>query len=694
MSQSRSLVAHIDAVYPSLTGWAGLQGDTTGPVAPIALSLLLGQHRLGAIRPTMPRPDVDQALGYGGTPKGFEAPVAAIAAFADLTASADLKLVAETPDAQTPLALPVPSTRAPALRWLEPAQGWVLRDVWFSTSRRLALRFEADTTAPTVRLLAFQVPARPDGARVRLPVSGSLTQGVGQVSIELLNPYLPLLLIMVDGEDVIVGCDWLPFPSLARGALHHPEVQCQAAGGNLLSAMAALSDRLVEGLHARRTTDEARNLCCDRMVFDTRSSTGSEPMFDPDLTDMITAHLGVSIKVLPAPDAASTSDIADRLRAQIRNAPVKPSPDSVALHIGGDASPTLGGLILPYLFELGAAQPDAAHIVVREDQDAAWLVTPSTDGTGSYPGIPRAKASPSMVGSVHTAAPVAIRSVQRPTRMVASSAFPTASDDDMGLSASEPVTVLVLATPGSQTSPSALLQSLAEQIHCPIGQLLLVIQPGEDAGSILPLLQALFPDRHALLTIDGRRGRMDMLRQAAGHAQHDRIAVVADDVILHDRRTLAVLSGELDDPALGTAACMLIRQDMARSYFAAAGYLLKTIDFQARPSLVFDAPDARGILPDRYCVVAAPLSVTLTRKGVLQSLPASLTRSDRIATEDVRFGLEVLRLGYRNLVTTRISATTSRTDLTTPALFATLPFDFGMAFLQRIADATTGLTRL
>ncbi len=80
------------------------------------------------------------------------------------------------------------------------SQPVMMRDVWFSTSRRLAMRLEAEQAAPPPRILAFQAAVRPGGSLVGMPISGALTDAVGIVSIELLNPYLPLLLVMLDAD--------------------------------------------------------------------------------------------------------------------------------------------------------------------------------------------------------------------------------------------------------------------------------------------------------------------------------------------------------------------------------------------------------------------------------------------------------------------------------------------------------------
>ena len=689
MTEQRSIQGYVDAITPAVAGWVGFAAGSDAPAeGALALSLMIGDDRIGTVGRAMPRPDVDAFLGYAGMPKGFSVAAGAVAAFATMTGLANPAILAESDSASSLVIDFEPEPTAP-LGMVETRMGWAVQDLWFSSKRHLVLRFERRGHAGPCRAAAFQRRLDDREDLVRLSVPGRLSGDLGTLTLEVFNPFLPLLLVLYDDGDVIVATDWIPFPSLVRNGLHACEVDALADGGDRIGDLVRVSADLANACRARRTAAVDDRLRCDAIRFVADGCTGTEAMFDADLTDMITGLLGVTIRV--SSDDPETG-MAALLASQIRQPSAPPAAFTTTVHLPGDAVPTLSVLLQAAFHDAGQGRSSSAFIRLPDPLDRhAWLVTPPA--TRAEPALPTLQMADDTAGVVLIPGPVAIRIGGMPTRMTASTIFPRATDAIDTVRPTGPVSI-VIAAPRADEPPFALLQSIAEQSGFDDGEVVYGLRAGQMPDAVEPALQALFPGRHRIVPHDMQDARLRELRHLAGFATHPTLVLLDPTSVLHDTRALARLTALLDGPDVGTATCLLVRPNGAGADFACAGYFLSQVDFRRLPSLSFDTPDPRGILDPDYDVAAAPLSALAIRKDVLAMLPGPHPGSVIIAAEEIRLGLDVLRLGLRNIVTTRCSIATTRGDLRPTGLAVTLPLMVGCALLERIIDGATGLQRL
>jgi len=98
-------------------------------------------------------------------------------------------------------------------------------DGWFRGATNLHLRLEAWPDRPVDRLVVCQSEA---GRLHRCAQLALPRHGAALMEAPLRNPFLPVLLAVLDADGLLLDLSLLPFPSLLRHGLHHAE-RCAAA---------------------------------------------------------------------------------------------------------------------------------------------------------------------------------------------------------------------------------------------------------------------------------------------------------------------------------------------------------------------------------------------------------------------------------------------------------------------------------
>ncbi len=699
--------SHLDRIDPTLAGWVGHARDSSvSKDTPIQLSLMLGQTRLGRVDFTLVRPDVDAHCGYEGPAKGFDVAVTAVLDFAAMTSS-KASLRAEA-GAETSIAIDLASAGGAQrpLEWFGSRLGHQLVDLWMNNSHRLLMRFEGMANAtPIAQLQFFQHNPRSSSGPVRLSASMDGLRGpLNVIGCDLLNPFLPLLIVALDSAEALLFADCLPFPSLVRGGAHALETRACSRGGDPNQALVDLSSQLAGYLASRKTDPAAHPATCAVLRFDCRDCAGSEALFDEDLLDALVFGFDVAVEVV---GDEPLTPVQNGLRAQLARRDESfagtPRRQGLTLVLRGDTVPCLSALLGParVVDREGPTVRSSAYVSIVDEVGEAWLIGPpaaSASATGvafgSAPAVLRGGAHRELPAALLDAAPLAICRARARTRLVDNGVFPVAIDaPELSPNRAQPAPVSAIVTPGPDGQiPVALLQSLADQHGAAQLEVVYLIEPRASRPAAERVLDALFGGRYRILPNAASIPLVVAFRRGVTRASHEHLLLLRGDTILHDPRTLGVLSRELAGEGAGSVSCGLIRQVGTRVDFACAGYFLDAIEYRGAPSLRFDAPDVRRILRASYSAVASPLSVLAIRKAVIERVPVPFSVTGRCAADEILFGMEIHKLALENVVTIDVTATTSRTDFVRNGLAAALSLDAQV--LQRFATHATGLQKL
>lgn len=698
---------HLDRIDPTLAGWVGHARDSSlSKDTPIQLSMMLGQTRLGRVDVNVVRPDVDAHCGYGGHPKGFDVAVTAVLDFAAMTASKASLRAEAGPETAITIDLASAGGAQRPLGWFGSRLGHQLVDLWMNNSHRLLMRFEgmADAT-PIAQLQFFQHDPRSSSGLVRLSASMDGLRGpLNVIGCDLLNPFLPLLIVALDSAESLLFADCLPFPSLVRGGAHALETRACSRGGDPNQALVELSAQLAGYLASRKTDPAAPLSTCAVLQFDCRECSGSEALFDEDLLDALVFGFEVAVEVVgDQPLTPVQNGLLAQLARRDEVFAGTTRRQGLALVLTGDAVPCLSALLGParVVDGEGSTVRSPAYVSMADEAGEAWLVSPPATSC-SAAGVAFRPAPAGLRGGAHRklpaalidAAPLAICRARVRTRLVDSGVFPVAIDaPDLSPDRTQRVPVSAIVTPGPDgQTPVALLQSLADQHGAARLEVVYLIEPRASLPAAKRVLDALFGGRHRIVPIAASIPLVVAFRRGVARASHEHLLLVRGDTVLHDPRTLGVLSRELAGEGTGSASCGLIRQVGARVDPACAGYFLQALEYRGAPSMRFDAPDVRRILRATYSVVASPLSVLAIRKAVIERVPMPFSVTGRCAADEILFGMEIQKLALENVVTIDVTATTSRTDFARNGLAAALSLD--AQILQRFATHATGLQRL
>jgi hypothetical protein len=114
------------------------------------------------------------------------------------------------------------------------------------------------------------------------------------------------------------------------------------------------------------------------------------------------------------------------------------------------------------------------------------------------------------------------------------------------------------------------------------------------------------------------------------------------------------------DGKVASAACALLAEKIVKRDVVlqpASGGLFPTgVSFVSGPRLAFGEPDALQALPDlAYPVVANTLLFTAWRRSALAEL-SPVTSTSPSNVEDIRIGLDLMRAGFSNWCTTKVTA--------------------------------------
>ncbi len=626
------------------------------------LSLMCGETLLGIIRCDAEELDVRKVEAPG---LGFDFPDYGLRAFTRITGAGDLAISVDPAEGRAVrLAvneMPEASAVTPLGTRQQTSIGFRLVDAWLQSDRDLTLRFEASGNIQKT-LDAYQSTP---GGLVSVAADRPLAAAASLVTITLINPFAPLLLVFKGEDRAIDAVDFHPFPSLVRGGRHAAERLIAGFAGDEIADTATFSAELV-----RAWIDRAREPanCVSTIRADSQVETGSEPILDWDLLTWITDVLMIRVELSDETDAEELSPFVSEL---LKRQAASTSGSGHTLLLPRDCIPTISALVRALPSDAASEVVSGGMGIVDSNRHGTvWSVwQPALANTlEAFEFTKSSQFAPAIEvrgdGSASGAAkfnwPLALAFRDAPTRMVANSPFEVASDYDRPMlrdrRPTSTVSLSVLILSGSPPAdPVPLLESLVRQHGINIDVLVCSSDQGEDV-ELVRALQRLFHNNHSIVKVPATAGRLEQIVAARDGLSETAVLIVDTTTVLPDPRTVSVLAQMLDETDVASAGCLLRRAD-EKMMALGAGYSFGEINLRGTPGVSFGTIDPtilRG--PSTFPVVANSLGALVTRRAQLETIKASGSSASQPQVDDLLFGIQLIEAGGVNVCTTIVSA--------------------------------------
>lgn len=684
----------------NLVGWATAGSfDVENPIdaAHLPVMLKIGDEVIAAWQRCRMRPDADAHVGNGNIPKGFSMPFLAAVVYTGLSNGGRLDelSVAFNGEAWTADTIAPKLRDIGAFRSLRLHENATLRisDLWFPTTNQLRLRIYVDDEEhidaynhATIKLYQFdEIQGRSAKLIGRRPLERS---GITFISVELPNPYLPVLMTLSDSDNNIRLIDVLPFPSLCRGGSHYAELRALAWTGRYLEDLRIVSDSLVREYFGWDGAPERRSI--SRIAVNIQSATGAEAIYSAFPLSWMARVFGLAISVDRPPDIETREKCLElpltHLRASNGNALTAPSPaEGLCLHIPADALPTISSVTARRL-KLPAGLSEASGPFVAADVSdytprwfvsmppmPAWLdrLQPRSS-VRFYPILSESQAFAEDVDILPAEShlPLAVRFIPTAERDEASLVFPTARDagdrvlcvakHSRSVSNTASVSVIISVRDGVADF-SNLLNSLTTQSMAQDLEIVVVCNRSSPFArqAIERMLDDMFPGRFKIAEYDHPFNHSAQANLGADHASGDFLVIANSDVVLMDNRTIEVLAIMADNRKIASASCALVfeKGQEAKLRLRSAGVFPVELSYFGRPHLSFGEIDCGSVLSNAtYPVVANSFALATVRKDVWEDMEGLNGTEFPTDYNDVDYGLRALDKGLIHLCTTAIAA--------------------------------------
>jgi len=569
--------------------------------------------------------------------------------------------------------------------------GMEIADLWYATDMDLRLRLESGAgandpaSAPMIRL--FQADPLDLQRLVLLSEKAIVESGPVVLDVPLANPFFPVLVCVNSSSGALLSLSLLPFPSLCRGGAHYGELLATCEARSDLENLAFLSGRFL----ADRLDHPGANRALDEVRVRTADALGSERIFRPDIRLWMAVCFNLPIMPDEAPAATAGTGQTELARSLIEwpktyaSLPLEfrakgSSGAGGRLRLSPDCIPSLSAMVAGDSLEGLSGRP--AMLVVADATTAvpAWSVTRTPAGPGLESGSQTDSNFPSVgpretdAGGTGSAAPtqeeeavcLAVRfaNLSHPdeTRLL----MPYSPETRLPAEPAQtrPRLSVFIAGSGRENTMQAALQAVFLQAGVDLCDVVLSVAEEDDkarqAATALCDGETPVPARVALRP--GATGIGGALTSAIPDMSGDYVLVMSDAVVLHDPRTLSLLSGAVSASDVASASCMLVEQvkvekKVERLDVRSYGYFLDQPPAGRATPLTVWAPDCQGVfIRESYPVFASHGDLFLTKKTTLVRPEAGLSASDDLLDVALKIGCLAYGEGLRQVGTSLVSA--------------------------------------
>lgn len=557
-----------------------------------------------------------------------------------------------------------------------------LDDMWLLGESALRVRSTAAAAGKELRL--FQV----DGEG-RLTQIGRSSPGPDSLfcSAELLNPFLPVLGVILGEEETIAGCTVLPFPSLCRGGAHYSELRVEGEFPDYFAALRRMSRSLAQEYLGWK---DAPAFTIGKLFIDLHEATGAERIFSEKFRNWLAEHFGLRVQA-----AEQELSVAPQAAEYLRNAlhtgladissfqegiAARERAGALTLTIPADAIPTLAGLVSRRLhLSNGADTQSGTYILADEASGSPRLLvsipplhTPlrslePANAPLAFPVLARSAPGPSAEPGERLNAPVlAIRFQAAWHANDSALLYPSAVSSPvfrrtLSTEEREGIFVSVLMRAGAGTARAEqLLRSIANQTIADRMEIVAVSEGGGPSSEELKQsLEENFRGRYRLVTDDSPPA--SQLNKAAASANGTHLLLVDDAIVLHDPRTVEALCLMAIQDRVATAGCLTVQEKphgkSTTLSLGSAGFLPARVSFTNAPHLVFSELVTSAAMPTAtYPVAGNAFRLALVRASAWKELGGLDATTFSHSSFDLDFGLRAIKAGYIHLCTSAIAA--------------------------------------
>jgi hypothetical protein len=573
-----------------------------------------------------------------------------------------------------------------------------LTDAWFPNGSTLRLRLGQDEAqnpaAERYVIRAFQ-------ADVTSPwelslVGEELLPGSGPafVDLNLVNPLLPVLLVLATPDGITVDLGVLPFPSLCRGGLHQAELSSIGEQRNPTDNLQSVSDAFLREYMERSNVASPRAI--QQVAVRLTGATGAERIFSPSVREWLACVFGV--RVVPATDdlREQSEGIAylhaslrasEGVRVGLPSRTAECLARSLTLVLPPDALPTISALISHRLHLPSSSTAAIGSFLIADfvTCNPRWSIAlPALDEdiiglqpNGSAPSYPvltaasddaRTRDDGATQGTIGLPLSIHYRRPQQTSD--AALLMPLAPDAPgpvlgRGLNDAEraraSITAIVTCT--TETGFRHLIGSLARQtLSADKLNVVALIQPNGNTPveALSAELERWFRGRHRIVISQGNH--WDDLRMIVETVRDRFTLLVRDTIVLHDSRTLETLAMMADRDRVASAGCTILQETSTKKgsiiRFHSGGFFPSHVSVRSVPRLIFQTPDCLDALAGTtYPVAGNSFDLALLRTDIFEQLSAGDTGTFVRSSEDLWFALKALSAGYRHLCTSAVSVT-------------------------------------
>lgn len=417
-----------------------------------------------------------------------------------------------------------------------------ITNAWLSSDRELSILLgNASTESVAIRICQASAAGEPV-----LCFEGLVGAGASLFAhARLADRFEPVLIIVTSANGKLADASLLPFPSMVRGGLHYAELVDHLAGRGWLDGYRDYSRQILAKL-----LDSSRRLAISEIAVDTAAGLGSEAIFSRDLQHWLGKRFGVGIvasgggipDLIASPGIGRTSTIIAAQRMT-----------GCSLTLPANAIPTLAVLVAS---TADLAVASAVRSVIRTDaamRPIKSIVRPVMPGEFGHD-LQTAATAAVYEGEVcdrETSLAVSVQASSHAPNDVRA-VFPVSPDgafpSDLGLKGEKTDISVIIRCNGDRDRLGSLLISLRSQTNVICDEIVLIGDVNADETT---------PDRIVGPRFTELTTRC--LDQAIKMAGHSLIMLLEDELILHDRRTLAVLAALAGRESVASAGCQLVR---------------------------------------------------------------------------------------------------------------------------------------